>query len=365
LKKWLKSVSGKNFLFGLLKLAAAVIIALIAAIIIIAVASDNPGRSIDIFLRAPFASEYVLARILTESVPLIFTGVAVCIMVRCGQFNMIGEGTFFAGALIGAVLSAALKLPAVILPLVSMLIAGVISGVIGYIPAKLKSSLNVNELVSSLMLNFVIFWVCMYLFAQKFADPDFSSLATPTMPDGGRLPYLSEDNELSSSFLVALIVAALAAVFLFKTKWGYAIRMTGGNPGFARYAGINTKSAVVYSQVLGAGIAGFGGAAFMMGNFYRFSWKALPNYGFDGFIVAIMAKNNPLLVPFAAIFMGYLRTGAMEMARLSDVPNEIIYIIQAIMIIIIGADAFLGFIKNRMIRKSALRGRAAKGEQNA
>ena len=82
-----------------------------------------------------------------------------------------------------------------------------------------------------------------------------------------------------------------------------------------------------------------GGAAFFLGNYYRFDWKALPNYGFDGFVIAIMANNNPFLVPIASLFLAYLRVGALNMARLGDVPNDVIYMIQAIIIILFGATA--------------------------
>ena len=125
----------------------------------------------------------------------------------------------------------------------------------------------------------------------------------------------------------------------------------GYNSKFARYCGIATGRVIVLAQVLGAALAGLGGAAFMLGNFYRFTWKALPNYGFDGFIVAIMARNQPLLVPFVALFLGYLRVGAMEMARLSDVPNEVIYIIQAVMILIVGGQAFLARWRHRRMQQ--------------
>jgi simple sugar transport system permease protein len=231
--------------------------------------------------------------------------------------------------------------------LFAMLTAAVITGTIGYGPAKLKATLGVNEFVTSLMFNFIVFWVCMYLFQYHFADPDYASLATPMLTDGAKLPYLSYDNEISSSVLAALLIAALGAVYLFRTKWGYAIRMTGGNPKFAEYSGIDTKSSLVSSQVIGSAVAGLGGAAFILGNFYRFNWKALPNYGFDGFIVAIIARNNPLLVPVAALFIAYLRTGATEMARLSDVPNEVVYIIQAVIMILVGAQAFLSKMKKK------------------
>jgi simple sugar transport system permease protein len=347
-------------LFSVLRVVIAVGIAFLIACGIILLTSKQPWVSVQTFVLAPFADAYTMGQILKESVPLMFTGVAVSLMVRCGQFNMFVEGAFFMGALAGAVLGEKLPQLAVVTPLAAILLSGALSGAVGYIPAKLKSALGVSEFVTSLMMNFIVYWVCIYLLNNTFADPDYSSLATRTIPDTGRLPYLNADNEISSSIVLALLAVALGAAFLFRTKWGYEIRMTGDNPQFASASGIHVRRTMTYSQVIGAGIAGAGGAAFLIGNFYRFYWKALPNYGFDGFIVAIMAGNNPLLVPVVALFFGYLRTGAMEMARLTDVPNEVVYIIQAVMMILAGAQFFLQRLRQKQLRRAAIGEEAGK-----
>ena len=160
-----------------------------------------------------------------------------------------------------------------------------------------------------------------------------------------RLPFLNEDIELSSNLIIALVVALLSGLFLFRTKWGYALRMTGDNPTFAVYSGIKAKSYVTSSQVIGSALAGMGGASFLLGNYYRFQWASLPNYGFDGFVIASIAGNNPYAVPLAALFLGYLRVGALQVSRLGDIPNEVIYVIQAIIIILFGAQFVLGRMK--------------------
>ena len=158
------------------------------------------------------------------------------------------------------------------------------------------------------MLNYIVYWVVMYLIHGVAADPDYPN-ATLYLEDAMRLPFLNEDIELSSNLIIALVVALLSGLFLFKTKWGYALRMTGDNPTFAVYSGIKAKSYVTSSQVIGAGLAGMGGAAFLLGNYYRFQWASLPNYGFDGFVIASIAGNNPYAVPLAALFLGGLWGG--------------------------------------------------------
>lgn len=351
---WIKALfyrpQTQQYLVNLLRIALSLLIALTLGFIIVLITSEEPLTALNVFLFSPLKDDYMRGMVITQTVPLIFTGVAVCIMVKGGQFNMIGEGAFFAGAFIGAVISSKLSLPWYFGPLFAMLVAGLVMGIVGYVPAKLKSALNVDEFVSSLMLNFVIFWVVMYLFNNLLFDPDHSSLATPFLEDNQRLPFLNEDNEVSTSIILALISAIGAYFFLYRTKWGFRIRTTGANEKHAKYLGINVKRIIIVVQIIGAMLAAFGGAAFLLGNSYRFTWKALPNYGFDGFIVAIMAFVHPLLVPLSALLLGYLRVGASEMARLTDVPNEIVYIIQALIILFVGGQAFLVRFKRHRLK---------------
>lgn len=330
----------KPLLTLLLRLALAVAVAAIVLAGACVMMEGDMAEVMTAFFLGPIEDEYAIAEILREMVPLIFTGVAVSLMVRCGQFNMFVEGAFFGGAFLAGVLAPMLGENFIITPVIAILAAAVAMGLIGYVPAKMKSSLGVNEFVSSLMLNYIVYWVVMYLIHGVAADPDYPN-ATLYLEDMMRLPFLNEDIELSSNLIIALVVAVLSGLFLFKTKWGYALRMTGDNPTFAVYSGIKAESYVTSSQVIGSALAGMGGASFLLGNYYRFQWASLPNYGFDGFVIASIAGNNPYAVPLAALFLGYLRVGALQVSRLGDIPNEVIYVIQAIIIILFGAQFVL------------------------
>ena len=253
----------KNMVKPLLTLLVRLMLAVAVAAIVLAGAcilmeGDMAEIMTAVFL-GPLEDEYAIAEILREMVPLIFTGVAVSLMVRCGQFNMFVEGAFFGGAFLAGVLAPILGEHFIITPVIAILAAAVAMGLIGYVPAKMKSSLGVNEFVSSLMLNYIVYWVVMYLIHGVAADQDYPN-ATLYLEDAMRLPFLNEDIELSSNLVIALVVAVLSGLFLFKTKWGYALRMTGDNPTFAVYSGIKAQSYVTSSQVIGSALAGMGGA---------------------------------------------------------------------------------------------------------
>jgi simple sugar transport system permease protein len=110
---------------------------------------------------------------------------------------------------------------------------------------------------------------------------------------------------------------------------------------------------VVYAQVIGGIIVGIGGATEVLGMYTRFQWQTLPGYGWDGMMVAILARSNPVLVPIAAFLLSFLRIGADLMARQTDVPSEVVSIIQGIMIMLVAAESFLSAWRHRMVVRRA------------
>ena len=126
---------------------------------------------------------------------------------------------------------------------------------------------------------------------------------------------------------------------------------TGRNIRFARYTGLNTTAIIAYSQLIGGFIAGVGGSVEVLGMYDRFQWQSLPGYGFDGIVVAILAKNKPHYIPIAAFFLAYLKIGADKMATSTDVTAEMVLIIQGVIIMLAAAQAFLSKWRQKALIK--------------
>ena len=343
----------KNSYFNFLRTMVAIFIALAISLVILLFVSDNPFFAFKTLLFSPFKNKFWIGEILRGAVPLIFAGVAASIMLKCGQFNMIGEGSFYIGGLVGALVAIYLPVNSFIAVLIACIVAIIVTAIFGFVPAILKAKLNVNEFVVSLMLNFIMLWVGLYFLQNYFRDESSGDIATELIPNTNRFGILIDGTYLSTGIIFALIVVIISAIFLYKTRYGYTIRLTGNNKNFAKFSGLSAVSAIIYSQVIGSAIAGLGGAVEILGGMDgRFSWKALPGYGFDGFIVAILASNNPILVPIAALFLSYLRTGATLMSIQTDVASELIQVIQAIIIIIVAGQAFMLKYRNKIFNKS-------------
>lgn len=354
-------MKSKGFLFEAVRTLVAIGIALLLAVLLITFVSDDPAEALNKFLLGPLASFKRFSNVIEMAIPFIFTGLAVCVMFQAKQFNMISEGGFFIGGVAAAFIAIKVALPMGIHPVVAIAFGGFIGGLAGLIPGLLKSKWKADEFVSSLMLNYVLLYGGLYVVNYILRDENAGSMASYLFNESAKLPVIVQGTRLHFGIVLAIISIILTYLFLYRSKWGYAIRMTGLNDKFSEYSGIKTAKVIIYSQIIGGALAGIGGATEMMGMYERFQWQSLPGIGFDGILVAILAKNNPLFVPVGAIFLAYLRVGADVMSRSSDVPSEVIIVIQAIMIMLIAAQRFLAKYKHKMIVKSSTQ--LAKGEK--
>ncbi|MEW6522908.1 MAG: ABC transporter permease [Bacillota bacterium] len=343
----------RQVLFEVARTFLAITLALLLGFIITCLVSSEPVYAFRTFILGPFTSVLRFSSFIETVIPLIFTGLAVSMVFQASQFNIGAEGQFFLGGVAATMVGVALNLPPVIHALVALAGGAVAGGLGGYIPGVLKARWGTSELVSSLMLNYVFFRLGIYVINYHFRDPVAGAMVSHPLRQTSWLQQFLPPTRLHWGVLVAAMAVLFSFLFLYRTRWGYALRMTGLNRSFAGYSGINTASVIIYAQVVGGALAGLGGASELLGIHRRFLWQTMPGYGFDGIIIAILARNNPLLVPVAALFLGYLRTGADIMARMTDITSEMVMVIQAIMILLITAQAFLGHIKHRMVVREA------------
>lgn len=337
--------------FEVIRTLLAIAIALGIALAVIVIVSDSPGSALYSFLIGPLTSPRRFANVVELSIPLMFCGLAVSIMFAAGQNNMAAEGSFYVSCAVSSIVAVAVKAPSGIHPLLCIL-AGTVTGILVMgIPAVLKLKWQANELVSSLMLNYICLYMGNYLIRTKVLDTSLGITSSLPFQDTAALPNLIPGTRLHLGLLLVLAAVALCWFMMYKTKLGYAIRIIGQNQNFAKYAGIGVGATVMGAQVIGGALAGMGGAVEMTGMYGRFQYQGLPQYGFDGMLIAIIAKYNPALVPVAAVFLSYIRTGADIMNRTSDVPYEIISVIQSAIIMLVVAKMFLHKLKHQQIVK--------------
>jgi simple sugar transport system permease protein len=236
-----------------------------------------------------------------------------------------------------------------------MMAAGILCGALwGAIPGVLKAKFNVNEIISTLMMNYIAqFWNNYFIFAV-WSESGFQM--TRVFPDNAWLPRLTDLSKQYPIFrgltahlglVFGLAAAVLVWYILYRSKWGYEIRLIGDNPQAARYAGISISKNIILVMMLSGGLAGLAGMSEVSGVVHRLQGAISPGYGFTGIIVAWLAKLNP----FAAILVSVL-FGALLLAGREIQPSGVPKMIQGTILICLIASDFLMRYHVRFVRRA-------------
>lgn len=345
----------------MLRTLLAIGISLLVAFAVILIVSKEPLVALNSFVFGPISTFRRFGNVIELMVPLMFSGLATIFLFRTGLFNLSAEGSIFFGAVAATVVSLTLDLPPTLLLIVSLLSAGVVGALITFIPGVLKVKCNANEIVTSLMSNYVILDLGLYIIQDHFRDPEINTMYSYKFPEGVDLPFIIDKTRIHAGLIIIILIIIASYYILNRTSFGYKSQLVGSNFKMANYSGINSTGIILLTQLIGGFIAGLGGSVELFGMYDRFQYTGLTGYGWDGILIAIVAKHNPKLLPLSALFVAYIRVGADIMARQSDVPFEIMQIIQAIVIVFISATVLLSRYRKNVLKREADRLEKEKG----
>jgi simple sugar transport system permease protein len=285
---------------------------------------------------------YPITESLVASTPYIFAGLGVALGFRSGVFNIGAEGQIFLGAIFAAFLGYSLKgLPLIIHLPVAFLGGALGGGLWGFIPGWLKAKTGGHEVINTIMMNYIAFRLSDWLLSGPMKRPGFNPIS-PTIEPSAMLPkFFSDPIRLHLGFIVALLVAWLVSWFLFKSKWGFNLRTVGSNPNAAKYAGISVPTGIIMAMTLSGALCGLAGANEVLGVNHNLAMAFSSGYGFDAIALALLGNNQPLGVVLASLLFGFMRNGATKMMLATDIPIDIVSVVQAFILVFVAAPAII------------------------
>lgn len=334
------------------KTTLVLLIALLSGIIIIIFISKTPLEALKSFFITPFSNKYYIGNLLAGSVPLIFTGLAVAVAFSASTYNLGVEGQVYIGSLVGTYMLLKLSyIPSILGVTLAIVTAFCAGGIIAGISGLLKIYKNTNELISSLLLSYATIPFVDYLVEGPLNDAPSGLAASPYISTRFIFPQIMKPSSLHIGFLIALFISYLIYLFINKTTTGYNLKTTGKNRKFAKYIGIETSKIFMLSMALSGGLAATGGIIDVLGVQGRVIRGFTAGYGWNGIAVALIARNNPILVVPAAIFFSYLETGSQIASFEADLTPEIARIVQAVIFYLITAEGLFSFFARRRRQK--------------
>lgn len=340
--------------FSVIRILSAIAIALAIIFAIIFFVSSDPLFAIKKLVLGPLETKRTFFNVLERAVPLIFSGLALNIILRSGVFSIAADGSFYMGAVTATALAIKISLPNVLHQCVLILAAAIIGGFISTLPIVLQKYTKVNATVLSIMFNSIFYYVGYSIVSAYLLEKESGQWGSAYFPDSARLGNMLKGTSMHWGFLIMIGVVVFVIVLMEKTSFGYKVRVTGINKSFAKSAGIKTGGVILGASFISGAVAGMGGAIEMVGMYKRFQWQTSVNYVWDGLMVHMLANENPYSIPLTAFFIAYLRIGAEIMSRATDLDNEIVAFLQCIVILLVGSERFLSVIKKRKEQKAAL-----------
>ncbi len=344
-----------NRIFEQLLPLLAVPLALVIGAFMLLALKVNPLEAYGALVGGIVGSVFGLTQTLVQATPLLLVALGIVIAFRGGVLNIGGEGQITVGALAATAVALSLgSLPALVLIPVCILAGALAGAVWGGIPGLLKSRLGVNEILSTIMMNQIAVQLNLYLLTGPMLDPEEAAAGTSIaqsalLPRSAWLPRLVPQTLLSAGAILALVLAVLVYIFMWRTTIGYRIRAVGLNPDASRYAGINVRVYQALSLILGGAFAGIAGAVQVMGVQRRMLDGLSGGYGFSGIVVALFGQLHPLGAIPASILFGGLLVGADQMQRTVQVPSAIVNVILGMIVLFVVSSAI--FARRRARRR--------------
>ncbi|MEX2161893.1 MAG: ABC transporter permease [Anaerolineales bacterium] len=323
----------------------AAVAALLLGAVMLWLLQANPLQAYRALWDGAFGSSNAIAETLVKATPLLLVALGICIAFRGDVINIGGEGQMIIGAIFATWVGLYFtEWPGWVVISMAMA-AGFIGGAIwGGIPGLLKAYFNVNEILSTVMMNSIAVYIMNFLLRGPMIDPSQERLAskipqTARLLDAFQLPRLAP-TRLHLGILIAVALAILVYIVLWRTTLGYRIRAVGQNPHASRYGGIKVKRYVVLALLLSGAFAGLAGATQVFGVNYRMITDGSASgftgsAGFNGIVAALFGQLHPILSIPASILFGALLVGANSMQRAVQVPSALVTVLNGLVVVFV------------------------------
>jgi ABC-type uncharacterized transport system permease subunit len=276
-----------------------------------------------------------LVNIVNKTASYYLAALAVAVGFRMNLFNIGVDGQYQLAAMLAAVLGAAVTLPAPLHVAFIVAVAATVGALWAGIAGALKVYRGVSEVISTIMLNFIagalVAWM---LTPQVFATLSNNIVKTSDIPSSGWFPGVTfGESGVVYGFVVVSAVIGLAYWFVLnRTRFGFDLRATGMSESAAVASGVGVRRMVLSAMLISGGIAGLVGMPLLLGETHSFGQDFPSGIGFAGIAIALLGRNHPIGIAFAAVLWSFLDV-SNQILDLEGIPKEIVTIMQGTIVL--------------------------------
>jgi len=310
---------------------------------------EDPIVALSFLVEGAFGFEEGISYTFYYATNFIFTGLAVSLAFHAGHFNIGGEGQAMLG---GLGLTFAVFMVGDVSPVLSVGFAIIGAALFGalwaYVPAYLQAKRGSHIVITTIMFNFIASALLAYFLVGPLQRPGGQMPESSDFPDSASLMGIHEmlaaigvsfeEGPMNVSLLIALVCAVGVWFLLWRTRFGYELRVVGQNPNAAQFGGISVSRMTIVAMMISGALAGMMGLNELLGEQHRLLGNFTLGYGFVGIAVAFMGRNHPVGIVLAALLFGALYQGGAELAfEMPTITRDLIVMIQGLVILFAGA----------------------------
>lgn len=308
--------------------------ALLIIALFVAIAGKDPIAAAGVFLQRSVGQWNGIYEVAVRAIPLTLCGLGIAFAFRARMFNVGADGQLIVGAILAVWV--ALLLPGVspwlLFPL--FLIVGAAGGAAwGGLAGWLRARYNASEIIVTIMLNYIALQILSWAIRGPLQESMKVFPRSDAVPDGILLGVLVEGSRLHTGIIIALLATLVAFIVMRYSVFGYQLQAVGASRSAARVGGIADGRTMVLSMVVSGAFAGLAGAVEILGIHGRLQDNFASGVGITAIAVALLARLNPIAVPFAAILFGIISVGSGGLQRDMGIPLPLIYIIEGLVIV--------------------------------
>lgn len=354
----------------------AILCGFLVAAIVLLLAGYSPASSFAALFKGIFAKPKYISNVIIKATPIILTGLSVAFAFKTGLFNIGAEGQYIIGTVAAVCIGVKLNLPpALEIPIV--VLSGVLTGALyGGIVGLLKARFGIHEVITSIMLNWIAFYLSNYIVTlDAYHEPDstsslpvnessFTMLLPKWKSSEAGMAALKPNKwlyevmlktDVNFGILIAILMAVIIWILLYRSTNGYELRAVGFNSDAAEFAGINVSRNIIRAMVISGALAGLAGSLAITGNApHRIAqMAAFENNGFNGLSVALIAGSSPIGCIFAGLLFGGLLYGGQSVQQEVGAPTEIINIMIGTIVFFVALTKVVPVLADKLEKRSA------------
>jgi ABC-type uncharacterized transport system permease subunit len=331
-------LDARRILMGAAAPLLSIVVAVVVTSLILVVAGDPVGAVWAQLFKVPLPRQVVA--IINAATVYYLSAVAVAIGFKMNLFNIGVDGQYRIASFAAALFAGQGFLPGWLNIIVALLVAIATGAVWAGIAGLLKVTRGVSEVISTIMLNAIATYLVAFLLSKTAVRVEGSNATnTKPLPEDSRVPGISVDGIIATpSKVYGLVVLAVLVGVLYwfvinKTRFGFDLRATGKSETAAVASGVKVKRMVLMSMVISGGAAGLVGMPLLFGQDYVYGDTVQAGLGFAGIAIALLGRNHPVGIAFAALLWAYLDAQGNGLQITAGVSDRLVLVIQGVIVL--------------------------------